>query len=252
VRLAAAVEYDGSDFAGWQRLPGPRTVQGTLEAALEAVGGEVVRVVGAGRTDSGVHAVEQVAHFDTNWDKRGGEEALRRAWNAVLPRDVVVHALGRVSADFHARHSAESREYRYRVFRAADRSPLLRRHTWHVRMHLDVSRMARAAAAMVGTHDFATFGRPTSRQGSTIRRIDRLEVAECGREVRITIEANAFLRHQVRRMTALLVDVGRSALPVEVASELLAGTWTGAPPRRAPAQGLALWKIRYPDNIFES
>jgi tRNA pseudouridine38-40 synthase len=247
MRLRATIEYDGHDFAGWQRIAARRTVQGTLETALAEITGEETRVIGAGRTDAGVHAAGQVAHVDVPWAATHGAAALQRAWNARLPRDVAIHELAPAPAAFHARHSATSRAYRYELFTAPVRAPLRRRYAWHVRAPaLEITAIRAAAARYVGTHDFRAFGRPTGPSGVTLRRVDRVEVEAIGDTVRFVIEANAFLRHQVRRMVGFLVDIGRGALPEAAVTQALAPGWSGPAPSKAPPQGLTLWQVNYP------
>jgi tRNA pseudouridine38-40 synthase len=221
-------------------------VQGSLEGALLQVTGSVSRVIGAGRTDTGVHATGQVAHFDTQWKKSVAE--LAKALNAVLPYDVAVLRAEAAPEGFHARHSALSRIYEYRLWRRDTRSPMHRRQSWHVPVDLDVDLMRHAGAALVGTHDFGRFGRPTSTGGPTVRRLERCAVHVRDLELVIEFEANAFLRHQVRRMTGMLVDIGRGGHPGDVVAGLLNGTWQGPPPRRAPAQGLVLREVTYPSD----
>mgnify|MGYP001158821283 FL=1 len=238
--------YDGGAFDGWQRQPGRRTVQGVLEAALYEITGEAARVVGAGRTDTGVHATGQVVHVDIDWTDT--PRALRRAWNAVLARDVAVRSLGVAPDGFHARHSATSRRYRYVVWCHPVRHPLLRRTSLHVAAPMDVDAMADAAARLVGSRDFAAFGRPVGHSPITVRRLDRLEVFACGSRIEVRLEGNAFLRHQVRRTVGLLIDVGRGRWRPGVVDDVLAGV-PGAPVAwRAPAWGLTLTGVSYPDE----
>jgi tRNA pseudouridine38-40 synthase len=247
VRFRATLEYDGLDFAGWQRQPGRRSVQGTLEEALAALVNEPVAVIGAGRTDAHVHATGQVAHFDietAHW----APEALQAALNAWLPRDMAVQALAVAPVGFHARYSALSRTYAYTVCVRPVRSPLLRRTSWHVRGPLELERMAAAAAMLVGSHDFGAFGRPMTPGGPTVRCLDYCEVQAQDERLVIEVRANAFLRHQVRRMVGLLVDVGRGRFDLADVERLLRREAGGPRPRRAPAQGLVLVVVAYPPD----
>ncbi len=245
MRYRVTLEYDGSAFVGWQRQPGGRTVQGVLEEAIAAVTGTAATVVGAGRTDAGVHAHGQVAHFDSPWER--AEAELRKAMNAVLPWDVAVRALAAVPDSFHARHSALWRRYRYRIWNGSTRSPLRRRRSWHVPGALDSAAMAAAGRLMEGTRDFQALGRPMRRGGATVRHVKMVEVGVDGQSLTIAVEANAFLRHQVRRMVGLLVAVGRrQASPADVERVLKSGV-ASTSARRAPAQGLVLEKVSYSD-----
>lgn len=206
--------------------------------------GTPAAVVGAGRTDAGVHATGQVAHFDSFTERSPAQ--LLRALNAVLPRDVAVRELAPVAGHFHARHSANGRRYRYRLLVDPLRSPTRRRQTWHVGP-VDTARMRDAASWLVGVHDFASLGRAPTPGGSTVREVRSIEIREDGALVDVLVEANAYLRHQVRRMTGLLVDVGRGRRTADEALGLVAGEAI-APVRRAPAQGLFLEEVAYPEN----
>lgn len=224
-------------------------MQGEIEAALSVVIGEAVQIVGAGRTDAGVHASGQVAHFDTRW--MGSSVTLRRAVNAVLPRDAAVRAIGVAPPGFHARYSAVGREYRYRIWRDPVRQPLARRTTYHVPYPLDVGRMVDAAARLVGQHDFGGLGRPVGSSHVTVRRLDELTVVDRGPMLELRFVGNAFLRHQVRRTVGLLIDVGRGKWPPEVVEDVLAGRGDAPVAWRAPAWGLVLTGVRYPSlSVF--
>jgi tRNA pseudouridine38-40 synthase len=213
---------------------------------VAVVTGQAARWIGAGRTDAGVHASGQVAHIDISWHH--SLAALARALNATLPRDVVVRDLVAAPSGFHARHSAIGRAYRYTLWTGPTRSPLRRRTSFHVRGALDVDRMAEAGRAFVGRHDFAAFGRAMTIGGPTVRRVDRCTVFAEGRRVVIEIEANAFLRHQVRRTVGLLVAIGQGRLPVATAAALVSGAEEGPVPGRVPAQGLDLERVLYPPD----
>lgn len=245
--MRATIEYDGTDFVGWQRQADRRSVQGTLEAALTTVHGRDIRMVGSGRTDAGVHAVGQVAHFDTPWVRTIDE--LLRAVNAVLPRDVAVLDVAIAPEGFHARHSATARAYAYTLWVRPIRSPLERRRSLHLPKPLALDRMIEAAGHFVGTHDFAAFGRPMQPGGSTLRRLDRLSVSQDGPRISIEVVGNAFLRHQVRRMVGVLIDVGRGQCEPGAIAKTFAGEHGAVKPRRVPAQGLVLTAVHYPPDV---
>lgn len=238
----ATVEYDGTDFFGFQVQPDCPTVQGTLEAALARLTGAQVRVIGAARTDTGVHARGQVVAFSCPW--RHGVADLQRAMNAVLPPSVVVVDVKPAPAGFHPRYSARSREYRYRVHNRPVRSPLRLRYSLHVAEPLDVAAMNRAAALLVGQHDFATFGDPTSGE-STVRAVYRSEWEQAGDEVVYTIEANAFLRRMVRTLVTALLWVGSGRWSPEDLRRALAARDRRVCPPPAASCGLHLWAVRY-------
>lgn len=242
-RCAAVVEYDGRDFTGWQRQRGRRSVQGSLEEALETLTGHAGTVTGAGRTDAGVHATGQVAHFDTTWER--SIETLWRALNASLDYDLAVRNMQEVAQTFHARYCALEREYIYRLYTGQVRSPVRRWRTWHVR-GVDVTAMAAGMRHLVGSHDFGAFGRPAVAGGSCVREMYAADLVETPGGVVLRFVANGFLRHQVRRMVGVLVDVGRQRSPPDAVPEMLAGNWQGPPPKRAPAHALVLTGVKYP------
>lgn len=240
--LVATVAYDGTDFSGYQVQAGQRTVQGTLEAALMQITQERIRIVAAGRTDSGVHALGQVIAFRTGWPH--SLEALWRGVNAVLPADVAILALNEAPAGFHPRFDARSRVYRYTVWNAPIRNPLLRRYAWWVSCPLNVEAMNQAARLLVGEHDFATFGQPP--QGtSTVRRVMRAGWMQDHQTLHFEIEADAFLYRMVRSIVGSLLQVGRGEWSVdEFATRFAAGDrdLSGA---AAPACGLCLIAVNY-------
>lgn len=240
--LCATVAYDGTDFRGFQIQAEGRTVQDTLEAALAEITQEQVRVVAAGRTDSGVHALGQVVAFPTQWDRTLDE--LHRAWNAVLPGDVAVRSLVEVEPGFHPRFDARSRDYRYTVWNHPVRNPLLRRTALWERKPLDVEAMGQAAETLVGEHDFATFGSPP--QGTnTVRRVLRAEWHSDGARLHLDIEANAFLYRMVRSIVGTLTQVGRGELGIaQFRAAFESGKRALAGPT-APAHGLCLRVVHY-------
>ena len=211
-RLRAKVEYDGTGFYGFQFQPGRRTVQGEVERALEQVTQVKTRVVGAGRTDRGVHARGQVIGFEAHWSR--GLDELHRAVNAVMAADVVILEIGSAAEDFHPRFSASSRTYQYTILNRTRRSPLARYRAWHVALELDVGRMAAASRCLLGTHDMATFG--SAPQGeNTVRHVFRAEWQAERPWLTFVIEANAFLNRMVRRIVGGLVQVGEGRVDVE-------------------------------------
>jgi tRNA pseudouridine38-40 synthase len=246
-RILLTLEYDGSDFLGWQLQPGVRSVQGEVEAGLRKVTQQDIRVIGAGRTDAGVHARGQGAHFDTT--SRLGPAGLRKALNAVLPEDLAVLAAREVPPGFHARHDAVSKLYVYRVLNRAAPSPERRRHTWHIRSRLDLDAVGRAAELLRGDHDFEAFrgahgGAP---EGEVTRRsLDRLEAVRAGDEVEFRAEGRSFLRYMVRNLAGTLVDVGLGRTRPDEVARILASRDRARAGPTAPAQGLCLVAVRYP------
>jgi tRNA pseudouridine38-40 synthase len=240
VRYRARVEYDGTDFGGFQAQPGRRTVQGELETALTRLGdGSWVRVVAAGRTDAGVHASGQVIAFA--YPGRLPTRELARALAAILPDDIGVHGLRRAAPGFHPRYVARYREYRYTVWNGP-RSPLRERFALGVRAPLDVAAMAEAASTLVGRHDFSAFG---AAERQPIRTVHWIRIRKSGHQVTIDVAADAFLRQMVRSVVAALLRVGRGEIAgSEVAEALRSGNraFHGAV---APPQGLCLRRVVY-------
>ena len=244
MRLALIVEYDGAGYHGFQFQPNAPTVQGALEEAIHKLTGERIRVKAAGRTDAGVHARGQVVAYDTlsTLPARTVVDAL----NYHLSQDVAVKAAHPVAPDFDPRRHALGREYRYTLLNDRVRSPLLRRRAWLVTQPLDVDAMQRAAAMLVGEHDFARFAGPLAdRRASTVRRVHSAKVRRSRRLVTFDVAANAFLPRQVRRMAGALVEVGRGKLPLDGFAALLdSERGTGNAPA-LPPQGLCLMKVNY-------
>lgn len=239
----AVVEYDGTGYHGSQFQANALTIQEATEQALAKVSQEHVHIRFAGRTDAGVHATGQVVDFWTTW--RHSVADLQRAWNAVLPADIVIRQLRPAPPDFHSRHSARSRIYRYSIWNQPIRSPHHRRTHWHVKQRLDAERMAEAGQVLVGEHDFRAFGAPMQPDGPTVRRVERVAVWRETDEVFVEIEANAFLRRMARRIVAALASVGQGRLT----RDELAGILRSADPARfqgaAPAHGLCLIRVEY-------
>jgi tRNA pseudouridine38-40 synthase len=247
----ATVAYDGSAYQGFQRQrAGVPTVQAAIEAALAKVGQvEKVRILAAGRTDAGVHATGQVIAFKLPaW--RHGPKILGRALNATLPPDIAVWALEETRPDFHPRFDARSRTYRYVIRSAPVRHPLQRMRAWHVHEPLDLAAMRRTAEALMGEHDFSTFGTPPKGENAW-RTIYRAEwcaaLEEDGRGTRyaFTIEANAFLYRMVRSLVGTFREVGAGRMTDEEFRDCLAACDRSLAAAAAPAHGLTLISVNY-------
>jgi len=252
VRYRAILAYDGTAYQGFQRLAGNQpTIQGTVEAAIATVSGQPVTVIGAGRTDAGVHATGQIIAFDLLW--KHDDDDLIRAINATLPDAIAVQRLERAAPDFHPRYDATSRTYQYFVYEAQIRQPMMARMAWwvHPPIHqrLDVDRMNWCAAKLLGVHDFASFGKPT--QGdSTTRQVFRsewqIEVPTQGtRLISYCIEANAFLYRMVRTVVATLVEVGLNRMSIEAFIAAFQAKDRGRIKVLAPPHGLTLVAVNY-------
>lgn len=244
MRYRATVAYDGTDFLGWQSQAGKaRTVQETLADAFSTVAREPVRIVGAGRTDTGVHANGQVIAFDleTPLDLM---TALRSV-NGVLPDDVAIRDLAEASADFDPRRHATQRAYKYRIWNAPVRSPTERRTSWHVPWELDLDVMRAAAAVFVGQHDFASFQGADKIERPSVRRVDRSDVVADGSILTYWIEANAYARHMVRNIVGQVVEAGQGRCTVDDVKTILEECDRGKAAPPAPPQGLYLEWVRY-------
>lgn len=242
----ATVEYDGTDFAGFQRQyaeAGP-TIQGELETALARLnGGEPVTVIGAGRTDSGVHAIGQVIAFNLEWAH--GPDVLTRALNANLPRAIAVREAAECGADFHPRFSAKGRRYRYSIYNAPARAPLRERFAWQVWPKSDLAAMQRASEALIGRRDFGTFGTAPEPGGHTVRSVREARWVAAGEDFDFYIEADAFLHRMVRSIVGALKWVGTGEWsPADFGAALAAADRSqSAPP--APPNGLCLMEVIY-------
>jgi tRNA pseudouridine38-40 synthase len=253
VKVAALVEYDGTRYSGFQRQPVDRgpTIQGEIEAALRRVTGASVQITGAGRTDSGVHATGQVISFQP--EARLDENAWRRALNAHLPRDIAIRAVQIVGDGFHARKSALSRRYRYRIFHDPVRAPLRERYAWRASRPLEVAAMRTAAALLPGERDFGSFGssprdsREDGYRGHTVRRLTlaHCEEAEPG-EIVFDFAANAFLTGMVRRLVGTLALVGAGRLTVDGLRDILEARDRARAGPAAPPHGLCFMGVDYP------
>ncbi|NOX60375.1 MAG: tRNA pseudouridine(38-40) synthase TruA [Chloroflexi bacterium] len=238
----AVVEYDGTDFLGFQIQAQGRTVQGVLEEALLRLTQRPVRVVGSGRTDAGVHAWGQVVAFRTAWPH--SLSRLHRGLNAVLPDDIAIRTLEPAPSGFHPRFSADERWYRYQIGLWSGHSPLRARYAWEIGPDLDVEAMNRAATELVGTHDFATFGRAPQGE-NTVRTVTQAVWSKETPYLYFDIRANAFLQRMVRNLVATLVWVGQGKCSPERFRTLLRSRdrSRSAPP--APPQGLFLMAVEY-------
>lgn len=242
-RIAVGLEYQGTRYAGWQTQRSADTVQRLAECALGKVADEAVSLICAGRTDAGVHARGQVAHFDTSAARS------MRAWtlgaNSELPRDISISWVRPVPMHFHARYSAEARTYRYLIFNRASRSGLLgSRATW-VHRPLDAERMAQAATALEGEHDFSAFRAAECQAKSPVKTLDVLDVSRLADEIQIRASARSFLHHQVRSIVGSLKLVGEGKWhPRDMKRALDAKDRTACGPV-APAEGLYLVKVDY-------
>jgi tRNA pseudouridine38-40 synthase len=246
-RIAVGIEYDGARYAGWQRQREVRSVQAEVEAALGAVADHAVAATCGGRTDAGVHALGQVAHFDTT--------AARplRGWtlgtNTHLPPDIAVLWAAEVPAEFHARYSAVARSYRYVIQNRDVRPALARQRACWIHQPLDAVAMHDAAQCLLGEHDFSAFRAAECQSRTPVRRLDRIAVARSGDRVVLEVTANAFLHHMVRNIAGTLIAVGLGERPAAWVAEALASRDRRAAGITAPAGGLYFLRIEYPRHF---
>jgi tRNA pseudouridine38-40 synthase len=249
------LQYDGTDYVGWQRQASGTSIQGLLEDALRPIEGAAVTVHGAGRTDAGVHARGQVASVRLTATIEPA--TLARALNAVLPLDVRVASAEEAAEDFHARFNATGKVYEYQIINAPFASPFLRRYVWHVIPPLDVDAIVAASAVLVGEHDFAAFQGAGSDVHTTVRTIRRLEWGwgltpgspASDAPLVMRIEGDGFLRHMVRNIAGTLVEIGLGRWPASAAGEILAARDRARAGATAPAAGLLLSEVLYSHKI---
>jgi tRNA pseudouridine38-40 synthase len=246
--LKLILSYDGAEFSGWQVQPDAPTVQGTLASAIGRITGEKVLPQGSGRTDAGVHALAQVMTFVT--ESSVPTENFAKALNDILPASVRVLEVVEAPPDFHARHSARAKTYRYRIYREAICPPFLARYVWHYPYPLDEDSMARAAPLVVGEHDFTSFAAVDLERGrevavSNVRKIFSSSWERVGDELVYTVCGSGFLHHMVRNLVGTFILVGKKTLHVEDVTRILAARNRSAAGATAPASGLYLVSVEY-------
>lgn len=246
-RIKLTVAYDGTAYAGWQLQPGQPTIEGKLNSKLSDLLGEEITVIGASRTDSGVHALGNVAVFDT--DSRIPAEKICLALNQQLPEDIRVQASEQVEPDFHPRRTVSQKTYEYRILNKRIAIPMERLYSHHVYYSIDVAQMQKAAEYLVGEHDFKSFCSVKTQAESTVRMIYRLSVSKAGDIINISVTGSGFLYNMVRIIAGTLLEVGRGAYPPEKISEILKGCDRSLAGPTAPANGLTLIDIEYLQDI---
>ncbi|HPD60757.1 MAG TPA: tRNA pseudouridine(38-40) synthase TruA [Thermodesulfobacteriota bacterium] len=241
--LKLVIEYDGTNYQGWQSQKNGHTIQDVLEAALSRIMNEKIRLIGSGRTDSGVHALGQVANFKTK--SALDTNALFKGANSLLPTDILIKSIEEVPENFHARFSAKSRIYEYRIWNASQPSVFYRSFSWWVQIPLNVELMHQAAFSLIGWRDFSSFQGADHEKVSPEREVMEAGFRQEGPEVIFFIQANAFLRHMVRNIIGTIVEVGKSKMSPQEFVEIMEARDRTKAGKTAPAQGLFLKEVCY-------
>jgi tRNA pseudouridine38-40 synthase len=245
-RICIVLEYDGTNYGGWQRQNNAPSIQEELEKNLLKITGEKISVQGSGRTDSGVHALGQVAHFDTSARMPADKFAL--ALNAGLPRDIRVRSSREVSSEFHARFCAKRKRYRYTINNGEIASALQRNFQLHYHARLEEAAMEKAARMLEGTHDFRSFMATGTRMENTVRTIYDSSLQRQGDLLIYEVEGNGFLYNMVRIIVGTLLEIGMGKYPPEHMEKVISACDRAAAGPTAPAQGLMLVQVEYPEQ----
>ena len=244
VNYKMVLEYDGSRYAGWQRLrDGDQTIQGKLETVLSRYAGKEVRVHGSGRTDAGVHARGQVANFFL--EEKGKAQELQQYCNQYLPEDIRILEIEEVPLRFHSRLNACSKTYAYRIETGPKKSVFTRRYTYGLGIPLDISSMEKAASYLIGTHDFKSFCGNRKMKKTTVRTLEAIEFRTVGSELTIRYTGNGFLQYMVRILTGTLIEIGLGERQPEDMATILEARSREAAGHTAPPEGLCLEQVRY-------
>ncbi len=241
--IKLTIEYDGTQYLGWQIQPKGSTLQGILEDRLLSLTGEKVHLIGSGRTDAGVHAMGQVAHFKTK--SQLDVQTIQRALNSLLPSDIVIQEVEEMDEDFHARKQAKSKIYEYRILNRNIRSVFHRDYVWHIPQRLNLKEMKKVARSLVGEHDFSSFQSVGSPKRTAVRKVARAEWKRGpGGLLLFEIEANGFLKQMVRAIVGTLVEVGKGKMTLEEFQKILDSKDRKKAGPTAPAHGLFLKEVK--------
>lgn len=242
--IRLTIEYDGTNYLGWQRQRGGPTIQETIEKAIEKITKNGAKLIGSGRTDTGVHALGQVANFRTPSAIQTNQ--LQEALNAILPQDISISGCEEVDIGFHAQHNARSKIYGYLILHRPYPSALNRRRAWHIRFPLNLAEMRDASKSLTGEHDFRAFGLSTHALKSTVREVFRAEIlTERNDSIWFEIEATGFLKRMIRLIVGALIQVGRERITVEGFRRILESGERTKFVRAAPPWGLYLKEVKY-------
>ena len=240
--IKLVIEYDGTNYAGWQQQKNGITIHGKLTKAIERVVNEEVTLLGAGRTDAGTHAIGQVANFKTK--SSIPIYNLVKAINSYLPKDIVVRSAKKVPEKFHSRYSAQSKIYCYTILNSNMRDAIGRNYCLHYSMHLDIEKMQKGAKVLVGKHDFSAF-KSKSDVISSVRTIMKLEIKKRGKFLIFTVEADGFLYKMVRSVVGTLIEIGRGKMTITEFKKIVKSGVRAKAGNTVPAYGLCLLKVKY-------
>lgn len=243
--IKLTLQYEGTNYHGWQRQKNGTSIQEIIEKNLEVITKKSIPLHGSGRTDAGVHALNQVANFVT--DSRISPESIKNALNSLLPDDIYIKKAEYAAPEFHSRYSAKRKTYEYRILNSKESDVFLRRYTWHIREDLDLKEMKKCLSMIVGIHDFSSFRASGSSNINPVREMFRAELSERDQDgtIRLTFEANGFLRHMVRNIVGTIVDAGKGKITDVEFKEILNAHDRKKAGARAPAQGLFLEIVEY-------
>lgn len=244
------LEYDGTAYAGWQRQPSHPTIQEAIETAIVGITQIKVSVIGAGRTDAGVHALGQVASFQINRDMTPRQWT--RAFNAHLPKDIVVRSTAIMPETFHARHSAKGKLYEYRILNRSERPAIDRSYCWHLHHPLDDRAMSEGGRRLLGEHDFSSFQTQPTDNEDPYCHLQQLSIVREGDWLRIELYANRFLKQMVRSIVGTLVEVGLGRRPAENLMTILSAHDRSSAGKTAPPQGLFLMRVDYDRELADN
>ncbi len=237
------IEYDGTNYSGWQSQKNSRSIQDTIEAALKRITGRKARLIPCGRTDAGVHALGHIANFKTA--SHIPLYKLQRGLNSVLPEDIVIKEAREVQLKFHARFDAKSKTYRYTIINGASPSAIQRNFTVHIPYRLNLALMKKEAKVLIGRHDFRSFQAADRIERSSVRTIKRLDIKKSGGLIKITVEADGFLYNMVRNIAGTLIEIGRGKFKPGSTVKILKAKNRKLAGPTAPAKGLCLMEVKY-------
>jgi tRNA pseudouridine38-40 synthase len=242
--IKLVIEYDGTQYLGWQVQPKGPTIQGLIDEKLALLTGETIHLIGSGRTDAGVHALGQIAHFKTR--SKMNVQSIQRALNSLLPPDIGIQGAEEVEEDFHARKHSKSKVYEYQILNRNLRSVFHRGHAWHIPQELDLKEMKKATQRLMGEHDFSSFRSVGSPTRTAVRRVIRAEWRKSHDGLlRFEIEANGFLKQMVRAIIGTLVEVGKGKISSEEFQRIVDSKDRKRAGPTAPAHGLFLKEVKY-------